>query len=204
MRFYDSALAPNPRRVRMFMAEKALTGIERREIDINALEHESDWFRALNPRARVPALALDDGRVLTESRAICVYLEHLYPEPNLMGVDGEERAFIEMWDRRIELDLFFPIAHWVRHTHPGLAVLERPQVPAWGEIAAQRAQEAVDWFERTLQAQPFAAGARFTIADITAYCALEFGRLAKFRPWTERPALAAWRETIGNRASAKA
>jgi glutathione S-transferase len=102
MKLFVSPRAPNPRRVLMFLAEKNILGLELVQVDLNAQEHKSDAYRAKSPLARVPALELDDGRVLTETRAICTYLEGLFPEPNLMGADATERAFIEMADRRVE------------------------------------------------------------------------------------------------------
>jgi glutathione S-transferase len=122
----------------MFIAEKQIVGIEQINVDINALEHKADAYRHLNPLTTVPALALKDGRVLSESRAICSWLEGQFPEPNLMGRDFDERAFIEMADRRAEWYLLVPIAQVIRHTHPGLATLEQPQFADYG--AAQRAK----------------------------------------------------------------
>ena len=121
MKLYTSPRAPNPRRVAMFMAEKGLAGIEQVGVDLNAGEHRGDAFRAKSPLSKVPALELDDGRVLTETRAICTYLEGLAPEPNLMGRDFEERAFIEAADRRMDAadnlitDLDRSDARWVRN-----------------------------------------------------------------------------------------
>ncbi|MCC6813468.1 MAG: glutathione S-transferase N-terminal domain-containing protein, partial [Rubrivivax sp.] len=102
MRLSTSPRAPNPRRVLMFMHEKGITGIDFVPVDLNAGEHKAAAYRAKVPVARVPALELDDGRVLSETRAICSYLEGLHPEPNLMGEGFDERAFIEMHDRRVE------------------------------------------------------------------------------------------------------
>ena len=201
MKLYVSTFAPNPRRVTLFIAEKGITGIEQILIDLTTDEHKGQAFRAKNPLARVPALELDDGRVLSETRAICTYLEGLYPEPNLMGEGFEERAFIEMTDRRMELNLFFGIANWVRHTHPGLAPLEQPQFPEFGASEARKMREVALWLDGELARQPFVAGERFTIADITAWCALEFARgLMKFRPGAEGMAhLQAWRDRIAER-----
>jgi glutathione S-transferase len=182
MKLYTSQRAPNPRRVLMFMERKHITGVELVEVDLNVQAHKTDAYRAKSPLARVPALELDDGRVLTESRAICTYLEGLYPEPNLMGHDAEERAFIEMADRRIEWHLMVPAASVIRHTHPGLAVLEQPQFPDFGQAQVAKFMEAAAWLDGELQRHPFVAGDRFTIADITAYCTIEFARLLKFKP----------------------
>lgn len=204
MKLYISTFAPNPRRVTMFIAEKGINGIETVVLDLNAGEHRSAHFLAKNPMGRVPALELDDGRVLSETRAICTYLEGLHPEPNLMGMDFEERAFIEMADRRAELHLFLGIANVVRHTHPGLAVLEQPQFPEYGAAQGEKMREVARWFDAQLAQQPFIAGDRFTIADITAYCGLEFGRgLMKFRPGAEgMPHLQAWRDRMAARPTA--
>lgn len=204
MKLYVSTFAPNPRRVTMFIAEKGIVGIEQVMIDLATNEHKSEAFVAKNPLARVPALELDDGRVLCETRAICTYLEGLYPEPNLMGEGFEERAFIEMADRRVEMHLFLGIANSVRHTHPGLAVLEQPQFPEFGASQGEKMREHARWLDGELAKRPFVAGARFTVADITAWCALEFARgLMKFRPGAEgMPHLQAWRDRMAERPSA--
>ncbi|MFT5643516.1 MAG: glutathione S-transferase [Janthinobacterium sp.] len=204
MKLYTSPRAPNPRRVTMLMAEKSITGIEQVSIDLTAGEHLSAAYMAKNPVGRVPALELDDGRVLCETRAICTYLEGLYPEPNLMGVGFEERAFIEMADRRAELHLFFGIANWIRHSHPGLAALEQPQFPDFGAAQGIKMRESARWLDTVLATQPFVAGERFTIADITAFCALEFARgLMKFVPGAEgMEHLQAYRDRIAARPSA--
>lgn len=204
MKLFVSPGAPSPRRVMMFMVEKNITGIDLVNVDLNAQEHKGEAYRAKSPLAKVPALELDDGRVLTETRAICTYLEGLYPEPNLMGVNAEERAFIEMADRRAELYLLASIANTVRHTHPGLAPLEQPQFPDFGHSQAQKVREIAGWFDHMLERQPWIAGERFTIADITAFCAIEFAKLMKFAPGREgMPALQAWRDRVAERASAK-
>ena len=205
MKLYVSNYAPNPRRVAMFIAEKGITGIESVHVDLATNEHKSESFRAKNPMARTPALELDDGRVLSESRAICSYLEGMYPEPNLMGESFEERAFIEMADRRTELNLLLGIANCVRHTHPGLAVLEQPQFPDFGASQGEKMRDGARWLDGELAKQPFVAGARFSVADITAYCAIEFARgLMKFKPGAEgMQHLQAWRDRIAERASAQ-
>jgi glutathione S-transferase len=203
MKLYISSHAPNPRRVTMFIAEKGIAGIENVMIDILAGEQRSESFIAKNPLARVPALELDDGRVLCETRAICSYLEGLYPEPNLMGEGFEERAFIEMADRRAELHLLAQITNSARHTHPALAVLEKPQFPDFGASQGEKMREAARWLDGELANHPYVAGQRFTIADITAFCALEFGRgLIKFKPGAEgMNNLQEWRDRIAARPS---
>lgn len=204
MKLYISPHAPNPRRVSMFILEKGITGIDTVTIDILTGEQRSEGFLAKNPLGRVPALEFDNGRVLSETRAICTYLEGLRPEPNLMGVDFEERAFIEMADRRMELHLLLETAHSARHTHPVLAVLEQPQFKDYGAAQADKMRITARWLDGVLARQPYVAGERFTIADITAFCAIEFGRgLLKFRPGEEGMAhLQAWRDEIAARPSA--
>ena len=202
---YYAPRAPNPRRVQMFMAEKGLSGIPLIAVDLNQGEHYGAAFRSKSPLAKVPALELDDGRVLTETRAICTYLEGLYPDINLMGEGFEERAFIEMADRRVEWTLLLGIANGVRHTHPGLAPLEQPQFGDFGRSQTEKVKEAAKVFDQLLQTQPWMAGPRFTIADITAFCALEFGRaLLKFNlAEAGLHALQAWRDRMAERPSAK-
>lgn len=206
MKLYTSEYAPNPRRVAMFVAEKGIQGIETVVLDLIKNEQKSEQFRAKNPMARTPALELEDGRVLCESRAICTYLEGLYPEPNLMGASAEERAFIEMADRRIEMNLLLYIANCARHTHPALAVMEQPQFPEFGAAQGAKMREFARWLDAELGKQPYIAGERFTVADITAFCALEFGRgLIKFKPGSEGFGhLQAWRDRIAERPSAAA
>ena len=206
MKLLSAHRAPNPRRVMMFIVEKGIAGIEVSNVDLNAGAHRSPEFLAKSPLAKVPALELDDGRVLTETRAICTYLEGLYPEPNLMGVDATERAFIEMADRRVELTLMLQIANAIRHTHPGLVALEQPQFPDFGKSQAEKMLATATVFDQLLQQQQWMAGDRFTIADITAFCGLEFARgLMKFVPADAGlHALQAWRDKVNGRGSAKA
>ncbi|MFC3683802.1 glutathione S-transferase family protein [Hydrogenophaga luteola] len=209
MKLYVSPRAPNPRRVQMFLAEKgidlAAAGIELVNVDLNAQEHKSAAFRAKSPLARIPALEFDDGRVLTETRAICTWVEGQHPEPNLMGVDATERAFIEMADRRIEWYFLLPIANCVRHTHPGLAPLEQPQFPEFGRSQGEKLRETAAWLDAELQHQPWIAGERFTIADITAFCAIEFAKLMRFNAGEQGfPALQTWRDRVAQRPAARA
>ncbi|MDP2408249.1 MAG: glutathione S-transferase family protein [Hydrogenophaga sp.] len=204
MKLYVSPRAPSPRRVLMFLVEKDINGLELVNVDLNAQEHKSEQYRAKSPLARVPALELDDGRVLTETRAICTYLEGRHPQPNLMGADATERAFIEMADRRVEWHVLLPIANCVRHTHPGLAPLEQPQFPEFGRSQGEKLRESAAWLDSELQRQPWVAGERFTIADITAFCALEFAKLIRFHAGQQGfAALQAWRDRVAERPSAR-
>lgn len=204
MKLYVASRAPNPRRVLMFLVEKGINGLDLVDVDLNALEHKGDAYRAKSPLARVPALELDDGRVLTETRAICTYLEGRHPQTNLMGADATERAFIEMADRRVEWYFLLPIANCVRHTHPGLAPLEQPQFPDFGRSQGEKLRETAAWLDGELQRQPWVAGERFTIADITAFCALEFAKLMRFNAGEQGfTSLQAWRDKMAERPSAR-
>ena len=206
MKLYTAHRAPSPRRVLMFLVEKGIAGIEMVSVDLNRGEHRGEDYLQKSPLAKVPALELDDGRVLTETRAICTYLEGIYPNLNLMGVDAEERAFIEMADRRVELYLLGGIANCIRHTHPGLAALEQPQFADFGRSQGEKVHALAQWFDALLQQQAWMAGDRFTIADITAFCALEFARgLMKFVPGdVGLHALQEWRDRVNTRPSAAA
>lgn len=203
MKLYVSPRAPNPRRVEMFIVEKNIPNIALVTINLAQQEHKEEAYRAISPMAQVPALELPDGRVLTETRAICTYLEGLYPDINLMGETTEERAFIEMADRRVEWSLLLGIMHWVRHTHPGMAAMEPQQFAEFGHLQSQKVREMAQWYDGILQRQEWIAGERFTIADITAFCALEFARVVKFKPSSEGlEALQAWRDRVAARSSA--
>jgi glutathione S-transferase len=201
MKLHVAHRAPNPRRVMLFIAEKGLTGIELVDVDLAAGQHRSEAFLARSPLAKVPVLELDDGRSLSETRAICTYLEGLAPEPDLMGRTAEERAFIEMADRQVEWYLLAGFANCIRHTHPGLAALEQPQFAEFGRSQGDKVRGVARWLDRLLSGQPYVAGDRFTIADITAYCALEFARgLMKFKPGEEgMDSLQAYRDRLAQR-----
>jgi glutathione S-transferase len=203
MILYDTPRAPNPKRVRMFLAEKGVT-IPIRTIDLMALEHKGDDYRRIDPLARVPALVLDDGAVLTESVSICRYIESLHPEPALFGRDGREAAFVDMWQRRMEFELFLPVAFAFRHSHPRLAVLERPQVPEFAQAQRARAVSAMRWLDDVLATSLHVAGDDFTIADITAFVALDLTALARIEVPGELAHLARWRSEVGARPSAAA
>src|SRR5476649_2079597 len=149
MQLYDSRLAPNPRRVRWFMVEKGIDDIEVVDVDLLKGAHKTPEYIARAGIAQAPALTMDDGTTITESLAICRYLESLYPEPNMFGRDPKETAVIEMWTRRAELLAATPLMLAVRHGHPALAVLET-QVP---EVAANnraQADRSLALFDRRL------------------------------------------------------
>jgi glutathione S-transferase len=203
LKLFNSNSAPNPRRVRIFLAEKGVS-IPTVDVDLAKLEHKTPDFSALNPFQTIPTLELDDGTVISESIAICRYIEELHPEPNLFGSSPLERAMIEMWQRRVELYLAAPIAQVFRHTHPHMAKLEDPQVPDWAAANRPRALRAMAIFDDILRGRPFIAGDRFTVADITGLVALDFTRPARIAIPPELAHLNRWREALTARPSAKA
>ena len=178
MKLYDGGRAPNPRRVRIYLAEKGIQ-VPMEQVDLGTLQHKSAAFSAINPIQRVPVLVLDDGTIISESIAICRYFEALNPEPSLFGRDAREIARIEMWNRRIELHLFLPISHVFRNTHPAMKAMEVPQVPAWAEANKPRIAEFLIVLDRELADRPFVTGDRYTVADITGLVAVDFMKPAK-------------------------
>lgn len=203
MILYTTRLAPNPRRVRMFLEEKGVT-LETREVNLMNMEHRSESYARVNPLLAVPALALDDGAVLTESVAICRYIEFLHPEPALFGRGGREQAFVEMWQRRAEFGLFAPVAQAFRHSHPRLSALENPQFPDFAQAQRPRAVRMMGFLDEELSRRRFIAGEAFTIADITAYVALELTKLARIEIPAGLTHLARWRGEIAARPCAAA
>lgn len=204
MKLYtDAARAPNPRRVRIFLAEKGIS-VPLVPVDLGKLEQKSEDFTRINPRQRVPALELDDGTVICETMAICRYFEALQPEPNLFGRTPLEIGTIEMWQRRIELELMHPIMFVLRHTNPGMAQMEVPQVPEWGEVNRPKVAAYLEFLNTELADRAFIAGDRFTVADISALVAIDFMRVIR----TEIPAghshLLRWKTVVSERPSAKA
>ena len=192
MKLYTSHRAPNPRRVRWVMAEKGIEDVEVIEVDILTGEHKAPEYRARVGVPHVPALELDDGATISESVAICRYLEALYPEPNLFGRDPRELAVIEMWTRRCEFYLANPIMLTVRHSHPALAALEAVQIPQLAEYNKVAAEKFMKTLDRRLSEHEFLAADRFTIADVVAVVGLDFARLIKYRPPEELTHLARW------------
>jgi glutathione S-transferase len=178
MKLYDGGRAPNPRRVRIFLAEKGI-GVPLEQVDLGALTQKSAAFSAVNPIQRVPVLVLDDGTVIAESIAICRYFEELNPVPSLFGHGALDVARVEMWNRRLELHLLLPVSHVFRNMHPAMSAMEVPQVPAWAEANKPRVMDFLAVFDRELADHPFAAGERFSVADITGLVAVDFMKPAK-------------------------
>jgi glutathione S-transferase len=203
MLLYHDPSAPNPRRVRIFLAEKGVP-YDTIEVSIAAAAHQTPEFRRKNPLALLPVLELEDGRVLRESMAICRFLEELHPEPNLFGADPWERAQIEQWNRHAELELLLPIAQVFRNTN-AFWVGRIKQAPEYGEIMREVVGGRFDWLEGELAQREYLAGPRFTVADITALCAVDFGKVSNLRIKADtHPHLAAWHARVSGRPSAKA
>jgi glutathione S-transferase len=203
MKLYDSRRAPNPRRVRWFMAEKGIENIEIIDMDLFGGAHRQPDYLAKAGLPNVPALELDDGRTITESVAICRFLETLQPEPNMFGRDAWEAAVLEMWLRRTEMMLATPLMMTVRHSHPALAALE-PQVPAIAESNRASATRTLGFFNRRLGESEFIAGDRLTMADIVAATSLDFARMARFVVPEEYENVARWRAAVMARPAASA
>ena len=203
MLLYHDPRAPNPRRVRIFLAEKGVP-YDTIEVSIAAAEHHKPEFRKKNPLALLPVLELADGKVLRESMAICRYVEELHPEPNLFGADPWERAQIEQWNRHAELELLLPITQVFRNTN-AFWVGRIKQSADYGEIVRELVGTRFDWIEEELAQRPYLAGPRFTVADITALCAIDFGKVSNLRiNAATHPNLAAWHKRVSERPSAKA
>ena len=203
MKLYDGGRAPNPRRVRVFLAEKGIS-VPIEPVDLGTLQHKSEAYAALNPLQRVPALLLDDGTVITESIAICRYFEALQPDPVLFGKGAREGALVEMWQRRVELHLLAVVAAVFRHLHPAMKELEKPQVAAWGEANKPRALEFLSLLDRELAGHRFVAGDGYSVADITGMIAIDFMKPAKLALPPELTNVARWHADVSARPSAAA
>lgn len=203
MKLYDSKVAPNPRRTRIFLAEKGIT-VPMEQVDIGAKQHKTAEYAAINPLQRMPALVLDDGTIITESIAICRYFEALQPEPPLFGVGAKDIALVEMWNRRVELGLFFTVAHVFRHTHPAMKELEVPQVPEWAEANKPRVLDFLRLLDNQLKNTQFIVGDRYTVADITALCAVDFMKPARLVVPEDCTNVKRWHADVSARPSSKA
>ena len=200
MLLYDGGRAPNPRRVQIFLAEKNIE-IEKVQVDINALDQKSDEFTKMNPMQRLPVLMLGDGTAISESVAICRYFEEIQPDPPLMGINAKDKAIVEMWQRRMELNLMLPIAQAFRHLHPGAAHLEGTQIAEWGEINKPRAIECMKILDAELGTREFIAGEQFTIADITGIVACQFLKPARIEIPEDMKNLSRWFKEMCSRPS---
>lgn len=203
MKIYETRTAPNPRRVRIFLAEKGIE-VPFEQVDMTKGEHKGEAFTALNKLQRVPVMVLDDGTAICESIAICRYFEELHPQPRLFGEGPLGQATVEMWQRRMELGLLAPVASAFRHLHPAMATLEVPQVPAWGEANKPRAIEMLALMDEQLGTHRFLAGDAYSVADITALVAIDFMKPARIARPEGLANLDRWYAEVAGRPSAKA
>lgn len=203
MKLYDSKMAPNPRRTRIFLAEKGIS-VPTEQVDMMKMEHKTPEYTAINPLQRMPVLVLDDGTVIAESLAICRYFEGLQPEPPLFGVGAKESALVEMWSRRVENNLFATVAAVFRHLHPAMKELEVPQVPAWAEANRPRVTQFLELLDSELGKREFIAGDRFSIADITAMVTVDFMKPARLAVPEGAANVKRWHAAVSARPSAKA
>ncbi len=208
MIFYDCSTAPNPRRARMFLAEKGLAP-ESHDISIAKGEQLDPAFLEVNPRATIPVLVTDAGSVLTENLGIAAYLEAHTPEPALMGRSADEKGLVLMWNSIVEQQGGMPIAEALRNTHPAFENRAIPgpdnyaQLPQLAERGLARTQRFFDLLEERLSESPYLAGEDFTLADISAFVFVEFARVIKQRIPKDNVASLTWYKAIKSRPSAQ-
>ena len=203
MKLYDGGRAPNPRRVRIFLAEKGID-VPLVPIDMGAMGHRSQEITERNPLQRLPVIELDDGTILTESVAICRYFEELHPEPALFGEGALGKARVEMWQRRMEMHFLLTVANAFRHTHPAMKEWEVPQVAEWGEANRPKAIEFLNLLDRDMADREFIAGDSYSIADITGMIGIDFMKPARIELPQELSNVRRWYEAVSSRPSAGA
>jgi len=203
MKIYEMKIAPNPRRVRIFLAEKAIEGVEFIELDLQNGENLTAEFKQKNPFAKVPVLELDDGQCISETVAICRYFEESHPKNPLMGETPIEKANIEMWQRRIEFFFFLPTGMCFQHTSGYFKDRMNP-IKEWGEECRTQIQKFMHMLNKHLENSRYIAGDKFSIADITALCTIDFNRVNRIDIGEEQLYLQRWYNEISSRPSAKA
>ena len=204
MLFYDSANpAPNPRRVRIYLAEKGLR-VPTAQVSIPAGEHRGEEYLKGNPPGLTPSRVLDDSSVLSECVSICRYFEGLHPEPPLFGVGAQDVAEVDMWIRRVEMRLTHPIGAVWLHTHPFTARVVKPQFPEYGETQRLRALAVMGEFDRALDGQEFLDGRRYSMADIVLLTTIDFAAFIGLAVPEEYEALRAWHDRVSARPSGQA
>lgn len=202
MKIYDTHTAPTPRRTRIFLAEKNIP-MEYVQLDLQKGENISPEMRQKNPIGKVPVLELDDGTCIAESVAICRYFEELHPQPPLMGKTTLEKAQVEMWQRQVEMSLFMQVGMCFQHT-TGYFKDRMTPIYEYGVEAGRIATKYLNTLERRLGESQFIAGDNYSIADITALCAIDFARVVKIKLTDEQKNLQRWYEEVSRRPSAKA
>jgi glutathione S-transferase len=203
LKILETRTAPNPRRVRIFMAEKGIE-VPYEDLDLMKGALKTPEFTRLNPFQRVPVLILKDGTAISETMAICRYAEEIKPTPPLFGTGAAGKALTEMWNRRMEMGLMLSVAQAFRHLHPAMAQLEVPQVKDWGEANKPRALETLAIMDKELASRPYVAGSEYSVADITALVAIDFMKVARIRRPEAFQNLDRWYKEVSSRPSAKA
>ncbi len=203
MKIYENRVAPNARRVRMFLSEKGVENVEYVEMNLQKGDNISEKFSQKNPLKKIPVLELNDGQYISESVAICRYFDAINPENSLFGDTPVEIARIEMWQRQCELYFLFPVAMCFQHTTGFFADRMNP-IQEWGMDNAKLALNFLTVLEQQLADNEFVAGDRFSIADITALCTVDFARVIKLRITDEYPNLQRWHALVSARTSASA
>lgn len=202
MKIYETRTAPNPRLVRIFLAEKGMSA-EYIELDIAAGENLSAAMRAKNVTTKVPFLELDDGTVIGETAAICRYIEEIQSAPALMGNSPVEKAIIEMWRRRVEFGFFMPVGMCFQHS-TGYFKDRMTPVAEFGAVSGKIALDFLNVINDQLATNEYVAGASFSIADITLLVAIDFARVMKIRIGDQHPHVQRWYEMVSSRKSAQA
>jgi len=204
MLFYNTGMpAPNPRRVRIFAAEKGIE-LPTKNVEIFKREHKAPEYLAVNPMGQTPSLELDDGSVITESVSMCRYLDALHPEPPMFGANPREAAEVDQMIRRTELRLMTPIANvWV-HTHPLTARVVPHQYKDFGESNRPRIDHVLREFDTVFADRPFLAGEAYSMADIILLTTIDFGSFIGVELPDNVPHLKGWHERVTARPSAAA
>ena len=173
MKLYSSQIAPSPRKVIIFIAEKGIENIEVKNLDIGKMEHKTPEYKKIAPNSRIPALELENGQIILETTAICRYLEYIHPSPNLFGEGAMEIAQIEMWYSRVSFELMLPLMHGFRHTHPHMSALEH-QNNEFGLAQRELAVKSLNYYEEVIAEKEFIACDKFSYADIQMTVSLQF------------------------------
>jgi glutathione S-transferase len=204
MKLYEFDGFPSPRRVRVFLAEKGIDGVESVQVDVPGGEARQQPFRSMNPLGEVPVLELDDGTCIGETTAISRYFEELQPEPALFGATTTEKALVEMWQRRMESGLMSAVLTYFHHATAGLGPLETYQNRDWGENNRECALATMQLLDKQLEGRRFVVGDSFSIADITGLCAMDFADYCEIDVPDELTNLRAWHHRVSSRPSAAA
>lgn len=203
MKIYEMKIAPNPRRVRIFLAEKGITDIEFIELDLQKGENLTPEFKLKNPMKKVPVLELDDGTCINETIAICRYFEETFSDTPLMGSTPVEKAQIEMWQRWVEFYFLVPTGMCFQHTS-GYFKDRMTPFEDWGKECGENTKKFMHFLNKHLETNTYLAGDTFSIADITALCTMDFNRVNRISINEDQTHLQRWYNTVSSRPSAKA